>query len=52
MLDELLQERVVSSRGRRVPRGVKQIKTRYGLRRADQSTTLRLDLEHCAQIVK
>jgi len=48
----MLQERVVSSRGRRVPRGVKQIKTRYGLRRADQSTTLRLDLEDCVKLVK
>ena len=40
MLDEILEERVVSSRGRQVPRGVKRKMSSYPLRpRAPQPTT-------------
>ena len=39
MLDEILEERVASSRGRRVPRGVKRKMSGYQLRpRAPQPT--------------
>ena len=52
MLAEILEERVVSSRGRRVPRGVKRKMSGYPLRpRAPQPTT-RIDFAAAVQIVK
>ena len=40
MLDEILEERAASSRGRQVPRGVKRKMSNYPLRpRAPQPTT-------------
>ena len=52
MLEEILEERVVSSRGRQVPRGVKRKMSRYPLRpRAPQPTT-RVDVITAIQIVK
>ncbi len=52
MLDEILEERVVSGRGRQVPRGVKRKMSGYPLRpRAPQATT-RIDFTAAIQIVK
>src|SRR4051794_9782608 len=52
VLDEILEERVASSRGRQVPRGVKRKMTNYQLRpRAPQPTT-RIDLTAAIRIVK
>jgi hypothetical protein len=52
VLDEILEERVVSSRGRRVPRGVKRKMSGYRLRpRAPQPTT-RIDFTAAIQILK
>ena len=52
MLDEILEERVVSSRGRRVPHGVKRKMSNYPLRpRAPQPTT-RINFTAAVQIIK
>ena len=52
MLDEILEERVVSSRGRQVPRGVKRKMSSYPLRpRAPQIIT-RIDFTTAIQIIK
>jgi hypothetical protein len=53
VLDEILEERVASSRGRRqVPRGVKRKMSNYQLRpRAPQPTT-RIDFTAAIRIVK
>ena len=52
MLDEILEERVASSRGRQVPRGVKRKMSGYPLRpRAPQPTTC-IDFAAAVQIVK
>jgi hypothetical protein len=52
VLDEILEERVASSRGRRVPRGVKRKMSGYQLRsRAPQPTT-RIDLTAVIRIIK
>jgi hypothetical protein len=52
VLDELLQDLVVSSRGRKVPRGVKRKMSNYNLRPRTPMTTLRLDYERCIELVK
>ena len=52
MLDEILEERVVSSRGRQVPREVKRKTSKYLLRpRAPQPTT-RINFAAAVQIIK
>ena len=52
MLEEILEERVVSGRGRQVPRGVKRKMSSYPLRpRAPQPTT-RVDFTTAIQLVK
>jgi hypothetical protein len=52
VLDEILEERVASSRGRQAPRGVKRKMSGYGLRpRAPQPTT-RIDFVAAVRIVK
>ena len=52
MLDEILEERVVSGRGRQVPRGVKRKMSSYPLRpRAPQPIT-RIDVTAAIRIVK
>ena len=52
MLAEILEERVVSSQGRRVPRGVKRKMSGYPLRpRAPQPTT-RIDFAAAVRILK
>ena len=44
MLDEILEERVASSRGRRVPRGVKRKMSGYKLRPRAPQPTVRLEV--------
>jgi hypothetical protein len=52
VLNEILEERVVSGRGRQVPRGVKRKMGNYPLRpRAPQPIT-RIDFRAAIQIVK
>src|SRR5215213_11367162 len=52
VLDEILEERVASSRGRQVPRGVKRKMSSYKLRpRAPQPTTW-IDFAAAIRIVK
>jgi hypothetical protein len=52
VLDEILEERVASSRGRQVPRGVKRKMTNHQLRpRAPQPAT-RIDFTAAIRIVK
>ena len=52
MLDEILEERAVSGRGRTVPRGVKRTMSGYPLRpRAPQPTT-RVDFAAAIRIGK
>jgi hypothetical protein len=52
VLDEILEERVVSSRGRQVPRGVKRKMSSYPLRPRAPQTTTRVDFTTAIQIVK
>ena len=52
MLDEILEERVVSSRGRQVPRGVKRKMSGYKLRPRCPQPTLRIDFAAAIRIVK
>ena len=52
VLDELLQERVVSSRGRKVPRGVKRKMSKFHLRPRASLPTLRIDYESHIKILK
>ena len=52
MLNEILEERVASSRGRQVPRGVKRKMSNYPLRpRAPQPIT-RIDYRAAIRIAK
>jgi hypothetical protein len=51
VLDEILEERAVSSRGRRVPRGVKRKMTNYPLRPRAAQPTVRIDFTAALQIV-
>jgi hypothetical protein len=52
VLEEILEERVASSRGRQVPRGVKRKMSSYRLRpRAPQPTT-RVDFTAAIRVVK
>jgi hypothetical protein len=52
VLDEILEERVASSRGRRVPRGVKRKMSGYQLRPRAPQPTNRIDVATAIQIVK
>lgn len=52
MLEEILQERVTSSRTRVNPRGVKRKMSNYNLRPCDRSRTLRVDYSASVRIVK
>ena len=52
MLDEILEERVESSRARRVPRGVKRKMSNYGLRPRTPQPTTRVDFAAAFRIVK
>ena len=52
MLEEILEERVTSSRGRRVPRGVKRKMSGYKLRPRTPQPTVRVDFAAAIKIVK
>ena len=52
MLEEILEEGVASSRGRRVPRGVKRKVSGYRLRPRTAQPTTRIDFAAAIRIVK
>ena len=52
MLDEILEERVESRRGRRVSRGVKRKMGGYKLRPRTPQPTVRIDFAAAIRIVK
>ena len=52
VLEEILEERAVSGRGRRVPRGVKRKMSNYPLRPRQPQPTTRIDFPAAIQIVK
>ena len=52
MLDEILEERVVSGRGRRVPRGVKRRMSVYQLRPRNPQPSVRIDFTAAIRIIK
>ena len=52
MLAEILEERVESRRGRRVPRGVKRKMSGYQLRPRTPQPTVRIDFAAAVRIVK
>ena len=52
MLDEILQEHVVSSRNRRNPRGVKRKMSNYNLRPRARQPTRRIEIDKCIEVVK
>ena len=52
MLAEILEERVESRRGRRVPRGVKRKMSGYQLRPRTPQPTVRIDFAAAIQVVK
>ena len=52
MLEEILEERVASSRGRRVPRGVKRKMSGYPLRPQAPQPTTRIDFAAAIRILK
>ena len=52
MLAEILEERVASSRGRRVPRGVKRKMSNYPLRPRASQPIIRIDFTVAIVIVK
>ena len=52
MLDEILEERAVSGRGRQVPRGVKRKMSGYPLRPRMSQPTTRSDFTTAIQIAK
>jgi len=52
VLDEILQERAVSSRGQRRPRGVKRKMSNFPLRPRGASCNVRIKIAECIRIVK
>jgi hypothetical protein len=52
VLDEILEERVVSGRGRQVPRGVKRKMSSYPLRPRTPQPTTRIDFITAIRLVK
>jgi len=52
VLDEILDERAVSGRGRQVPRGVKRKMSNYPLRPRTPQPTTRIDFTAAIQIAK
>ncbi len=52
MLDEILEERVASSRGRRVPRGVEREMSGYQLRPRTPPPTIRIDFTAAIRTIK
>jgi len=52
VLDEILQERVVSSRNRKCRRGVKRIMSKFPLRPHHSKPSAPVDFKRCLVIVK
>jgi hypothetical protein len=52
VLDEILEERVVSGRGRQVPRGVKRKMSGYKLRPRTPQPTVRVDFAAAIRVLK
>jgi hypothetical protein len=52
VLEEILEERVVSSRGRRTPRGVKRKMSKYPLRPRGKCPTTRINIPDRIRILK
>ena len=52
MLDEILEERVASGRGRRVPRGIKRKMSGYQLRPRTPQPITRIDFAAAIRIIK
>lgn len=52
ILDEILEERVVSSRGRHNSRGVKRKMTNYPIRHPLRAPTFKIDYAQCIQVLK
>ena len=52
VLEEILEERVVSSRNRRNPRGVKRKMSNFPLRRRGSKPLPKIDLQNVIRIVK
>jgi hypothetical protein len=52
VLDEILEERVVSGRGRQVPRGVKRKMSSYPLRPRTPQPTTRIDFTAAIRLTK
>ena len=52
VLAEILEEKVVSSRGRQIPRGVKRKMSNFPLRRGHASGTGRLDYSKHIKVLK
>jgi hypothetical protein len=51
VLEEILEERVVSSRNRRNPRGVKRKMSSFPLRRRDSKPLPKIDLQNVIKIL-
>jgi len=51
VLDEILQERVVSSRNRRNPRGVKRKMSNFPLRRRTNTPSVKINIEKAIRIL-
>ena len=51
-VDKILEERVASSRGRQVPRGVKRKMSTYPLRPRAPQPTVRIDFAAAVRILK
>jgi hypothetical protein len=52
VLDEILEERVVSSRNRRNPRGVKRKMSNFPLRPRHSKPQPRIDIQNAIRILK
>jgi len=52
VLAEILEERVVSSRGRQIPRGVKRKMSNFPLRRGHASGTSRINYAKRVKMIK
>jgi hypothetical protein len=52
VLDEILQERVVSSRNRKCPRGVKRKMSKYPLRPRRSKLSAPINFEECLMVIK
>jgi hypothetical protein len=52
MLQEILAERVVSSRGQRRPRGVRRQQSKFPVRRRQKLSKVRIEVARSIRIIK